>query len=79
MKISFLASLEVFCYFLGCLHLIIFFEVVFHFFGGNLSSWVKIRLHTENQLPSLTGSYFFLGRLHFFLEVVFQFFFRSSF
>ena len=26
-------------------------EVVFHF-----SSWVKIRLHTENQLPRLSGS-----------------------
>jgi hypothetical protein len=28
------------------------FEVVFHFFWGCLSSWVKIRLHAENQLPS---------------------------
>ena len=27
-------------------------EVVFH----NSSSWVKIRLHTENQLPGLPGS-----------------------
>ena len=44
----------------------IFFEVIFHFsfflrlssifFGGCLSSWVKIRLHTENQLPRLPGS-----------------------
>ena len=48
------------------------FEVVFHFivlgrlpfflrsssisFWGCLSSWVKIRLHTENQLPRLSGS-----------------------
>jgi hypothetical protein len=28
----------------------------FHFFWGRLSSWVKIRLHTENQLPTLSGS-----------------------
>ena len=50
----------------------IFFEVIFHFyfcwrsffcfgrlpfvFGGLLSSWVKISLHTENQLPGLPGS-----------------------
>jgi hypothetical protein len=43
-----------------------FFEVVFHFFnllggrllffGDSLSSWVKIMLHTENQLPGLSGS-----------------------
>ena len=33
-----------------------FFKVVFHFFWGRLSSWVKIRLHTENQLPRLSGS-----------------------
>ena len=26
------------------------------FFWGRLSSWVKIRLHTENQLPKLPGS-----------------------
>ena len=26
------------------------------FFLGRLSSWVKIRLHTENQLPRLPGS-----------------------
>jgi hypothetical protein len=26
------------------------------FFWGCLSSWVKIRLHTENQLPILSGS-----------------------
>ena len=26
------------------------------FFLGRLSSWVKIRLHTENQLPRLSGS-----------------------
>ena len=26
------------------------------FFLGRLSSWVKIRLHTENQLPRLLGS-----------------------
>jgi hypothetical protein len=43
------------------------FEVVFHlvlrssfclvfFFGGRLSSWVRIRLHTENQLAMLSGS-----------------------
>ena len=25
-------------------------------FGGRLSSWVKIRLHTKNQLPRLPGS-----------------------
>ena len=40
-----------------------FFEVVFllffggrlqFFFGGRLSSWVKIRLHTDNQLPGLS-------------------------
>ena len=34
----------------------LFFEVVFHFFLGPLSSWVKIRLHTKNQLPRLPGS-----------------------
>ena len=33
------------------------FKVVFHFFfWGRLFSWVKIRLHTENQLPKLSGS-----------------------
>ena len=37
-------------------HIAFFFEVVFHFFVGRLSSWVKIRLHTENQLPMLYGS-----------------------
>ena len=26
------------------------------FLGGRLSSWVKIRLHTKNQLPRLPGS-----------------------
>jgi hypothetical protein len=26
------------------------------FFLGLLSSWVKIRLHTENQFPGLSGS-----------------------
>jgi hypothetical protein len=36
--------------------LIFFFEFVFHFVCGYLSSWVKIRLHTENQLPRLHGS-----------------------
>ena len=45
---------------------LIVLEVVFHFlfylrsssifFWGPLSSWVKIRLHTENQLPRLPGS-----------------------
>ena len=31
-------------------------EVAFHFFLGRLSSWVKIRLHSENRLPRLHGS-----------------------
>ena len=31
-------------------------RVIFLFFLGRLSSWVKIRLHTENQLPRLSGS-----------------------
>jgi hypothetical protein len=34
---------------------LIFFEVVFHFFLGRLSSWVKIMLHSKNQLPRLRG------------------------
>jgi hypothetical protein len=43
----------------------IFFKVIFHFSffrsfsifsGGRLSSWVEIRLHTENQLPRLPQS-----------------------
>jgi hypothetical protein len=45
----------------------IFFEVVFLFFfffigsssiffKGCFSTWVKIRLHTKNQLPRLSGS-----------------------
>jgi hypothetical protein len=45
---------------------ICFVEFIFHFscflsrfqffLGGRLSSWVKIRLHTENQLPRLPQS-----------------------
>ena len=31
-------------------------RVIFFIFLGRLSSWVKIRLHTENQLPMLPGS-----------------------
>ena len=49
--------LPFFILFLG--HLPFFFSfsaIVFHFFLGRLSSWVKIRLHTENQLPSLPVS-----------------------
>jgi hypothetical protein len=34
----------------------IFFNVVFHSFGGRLSSWIKIRLNTENQLTVLPRS-----------------------
>jgi hypothetical protein len=33
-----------------------FFKIVFHFFLCRLSCWVKIRLHSENQLPGLSGS-----------------------
>ena len=40
-------------------HFYLFVEVVFHFLiGGRLSSWVKIRLHTENQPPRLSKSAF---------------------
>jgi hypothetical protein len=48
----------VFIFFLRSSSIFLFvFEVVFHiFFGGLLSSWVKIRLHAENQLPRLSGS-----------------------
>ena len=47
----------VFHFFLGCLPFFHFFlgRLPF-FFWGCLSSLVKIRLHTENQLPRLSGS-----------------------
>jgi hypothetical protein len=45
-SIFFQGRLPFFYFFLGCLP----------FFLCHLSSWVKIRLHTENQLPRLPGS-----------------------
>jgi hypothetical protein len=42
---------------LSFLIFLFFFEVAsIIFFGGRLSSWVKIRLHTENELPMLSVS-----------------------
>ena len=50
-----LRSFSIFCS--GRLPFFIFFKIRFRFFfGGRLSSWVKIRLHTKYQLPRLSGS-----------------------
>ena len=48
---------SIFIFFLGLLPFFLFFyRSSSIYFWGRLSSWVKIRLHTENQLPRLPGS-----------------------
>ena len=49
-------SSSIFIFFEVIFHFSFFFRSFFIFFGSCLSSWIKIRLHTENQLPRLTGS-----------------------
>ena len=45
-----------FIFFRSSSFLIFLLRLFSFFFWGRLSSWVKIRLHTENQLPRLPGS-----------------------